>query len=663
MVNDKLKENFKYQINRPKHRKSIMEYISDGYITEEFPRVGQPKQVSLQLKPHQLTAIRACLDMETTGYFTNNVNKTQIKSNVGIICDPVGAGKSLTCLSLAANNEPVQFHDSCIYSSPGYFEVIKEAKVNIKVVPITVIIVPHGVYNQWDKYVKDQTTFSMLSINNIRTMIKVGGTAFNQKDITDVFKDILNNKYQIVLLSAMQYPNFLRCFRTICGIRNSYVRRCIIDEVDTIRTNMSDRLPSQFTWFVSSSVNNLINPNGGSHRIEFFNEKTNSMDSRYERVAGIRTSGFAKEFFTQLTANPPEMFWPLFIKNKKAFIDSSLNLPKFIRHIIKCGTPGMINVLEGLVSNDVIQRLSAGDVEGALETYSGETSTESNIIKLVAGTLMANIRNLQIDYDAAEKKMYGSEQSKKNILVSIEKRINEIRAKIQCIEERVIENDMCNICYNEPENKVVTKCCQNIFCFQCIGTWFGDYHNTCPMCNNPMTEEDFILLRDDAPSPVELEIEKREEDEQFVFNESDDKPANLKVLLQKRNSENKKAGRKAKYLIFSSYDASFHNIKETLEALDMNCEQVKGSSAQVSSVVERYKEQDLDMLLLNARHFGAGLNLENTTDLIFYHGMDKDLEYQVVGRAQRPGRTCPLNIWHLCYDSEEKNANQIDERF
>ena len=47
----------------------------------------------------------------------------------------------------------------------------------------------------------------------------------------------------------------------------------------------------------------------------------------------------------------------------------------------------------------------------------------------------------------------------------------------------------------------------------------------------------------------------------------------------------------------------------------------------------------------------------------FYHGMDKDLEYQVLGRAQRPGRTCPLNIWHLCYDSEEKTARQTDNRF
>lgn len=638
-----------------------MDYIKDGYIDEKFSRIGQPEQISLQLKPHQLTAIRACLDLEVNGYFKNEINKTQIKSNVGIICDPVGAGKSLTCLSLAAHSEPVQFHDTCIYSSPGYFEVIKEAKVNVKVVPITVIIVPHGVYYQWDKYTKEQTTFSTLSINNIRSMIKPGGNAYTQKDITESFKEILNNKYQIILLSAQQYQNFLRCFRTLFGIRNSYVRRCVIDEVDTIRTNMSDRLPSQFTWFVSSSVNNLINPNGCNHKIEFYNEKTNKMDTRYERVAGIRTSGFAKDFFTQLAANPPEMFWPLFIKNKKDFIDSSLNLPKFIRHIIKCGTPGMLNVLEGLVSNDIIQRLSAGDVNGALELYSGETSTESNIIKVVAGTLMANIRNLQIDYDAAEKKVYSSEYSKKTTLVNIEKRMEELREKIRCIEERVIENDMCNICYNEPDNKIVTKCCQNIFCFQCIGMWFSESHNTCPMCNNPMSEEDFILIRNNESS-LNIEVVK-EDNEQYIFNNSEDKPRNFEVLLRKRNAENKKEGRKAKYLIFSSFDASFNNIKDVLKAEKMNCEQVKGCSSQVSSVVERYKNGELDMLLLNARHFGAGLNLENTTDLIFYHGMDKDLEYQVLGRAQRPGRTCPLNIWHLCYDSEEKTARQTDNRF
>ena len=77
-----------------------------------------------------------------------------------------------------------------------------------------------------------------------------------------------------------------------------------------------------------------------------------------------------------------------------------------------------------------------------------------------------------------------------------------------------------------------------------------------------------------------------------------------------------------------------------------------GTSAHINSVVNQYKNGKIQCLLLNARYFGSGLNLENTTDIIIYHHMHDDLKKQVEGRAQRPGRTCQLNIWELCYDNE-----------
>jgi SNF2 family DNA or RNA helicase len=57
-------------------------------------------------------------------------------------------------------------------------------------------------------------------------------------------------------------------------------------------------------------------------------------------------------------------------------------------------------------------------------------------------------------------------------------------------------------------------------------------------------------------------------------------------------------------------------------------------------------------VLLNAKYFGAGLNLQFTDEIIIYHRMSKDLETQVIGRAQRLGRTESLKINYLCYDNE-----------
>jgi SNF2 family DNA or RNA helicase len=55
-----------------------------------------------------------------------------------------------------------------------------------------------------------------------------------------------------------------------------------------------------------------------------------------------------------------------------------------------------------------------------------------------------------------------------------------------------------------------------------------------------------------------------------------------------------------------------------------------------------------------------GLNLECATDILIYHTLNQELERQVIGRAQRPGRSSPLNIHLLCHDNE---MNIYQERF
>ena len=46
------------------------------------------------------------------------------------------------------------------------------------------------------------------------------------------------------------------------------------------------------------------------------------------------------------------------------------------------------------------------------------------------------------------------------------------------------------------------------------------------------------------------------------------------------------------------------------------------------------------------------MNLENTTHLVFMHATDSRLVEQVMGRAQRHGRTAPLNVIYLLNESE-----------
>ena len=103
---------------------------------------------------------------------------------------------------------------------------------------------------------------------------------------------------------------------------------------------------------------------------------------------------------------------------------------------------------------------------------------------------------------------------------------------------------------------------------------------------------------------------------------------------------------------FSEYDNSFREVANYLEENNYRYSNLKGSTSRINNIVEKYKGDELDILLLNSRYFGSGLNLENTTDLFMYHKMNESIENQVIGRAQRPGRKDPLNIYRLLYHNE-----------
>jgi hypothetical protein len=77
-----------------------------------------------------------------------------------------------------------------------------------------------------------------------------------------------------------------------------------------------------------------------------------------------------------------------------------------------------------------------------------------------------------------------------------------------------------------------------------------------------------------------------------------------------------------------------------------------GNQKMIERTLNDYKEGDVQVLLLNSMIEGAGMNLENTTHLLFMHKTEEKFIEQVVGRAQRYGRKLPLNIFMLFYKNE-----------
>ena len=105
-------------------------------------------------------------------------------------------------------------------------------------------------------------------------------------------------------------------------------------------------------------------------------------------------------------------------------------------------------------------------------------------------------------------------------------------------------------------------------------------------------------------------------------------------------------------LVFSEYDNSFNEITNELTVNNINFTKLQGSSGRIQNIITKFSNNEIKVLLLNAKFFGAGLNLQMTSDIILFHRMAADLENQIIGRGQRMGRTSPLNIHYLCYENE-----------
>ena len=74
-------------------------------------------------------------------------------------------------------------------------------------------------------------------------------------------------------------------------------------------------------------------------------------------------------------------------------------------------------------------------------------------------------------------------------------------------------------------------------------------------------------------------------------------------------------------------------IHKYLQDNNIYFEYLEGNEKKIEKVISGYKYGDCNILLINSLAYGAGLNLENTTDIILFHHSDR--KEQFIGRAQK----------------------------
>mgnify|MGYP001400598600 FL=1 len=588
----------------------------------------------IKLHPHQLTLLQACINFENEKIYLKNRqhivdnynvgDNDYIRTNMGVIGDKVGSGKSYVILALILENKCISNSQIESYGLNNIFINITSPLETYKT---NLLVVPHNLFYQWKKYINNIT-------DNPNFKHKL---ICRKKDLQEFILDTKKlNDYDLILVTDTNF----KVISNLILVNNIKINRLIFDEIDSLNIPNNKKLNSNFYWFITASYTNLLFPRGYG----FYDRKLNIY---IRKASGLSNKGYVTDLFNNIFYNMKQEFSHLLVlKNDDKYIDESFNIPIPNQYIIECKDPVTAKLLNGIVDKNVLNCLNANNNKGAIELFnSRQKITENNIINIVIEKFVEEINNLDIQIQAYGQMVFNTNEElnnieRKNRIDRLENKKKDLNIKINDIKDRINKNNICSICYETIDNKTLVKCCSNTFCFKCINLWLCQ-NASCPLCKNNLKEDQLYLIQDKEESIKNEIIDSNEMNKEF------DKLQNLEILLR-----NKKKG--SKYLIFSEYDISFERIISIINN-DYKYSYLKGNKYIIQKILKEYKEGDLDILLVNIHNYGSGLNLENTTDIIMFHKFDANIEEQVIGRAQRFGREDSLNIYYLLNQNEISN--------
>lgn len=575
-------------------------------------RVNQFENSNIQMFPHQQAALYAMNNIEqnhsmSTTIFNGGINN--VKTNFAIYSDKVGAGKTITIIMLIENFEkPTPKYNLPSILTKDYMMTIEHNQTHLysKFVNSNLIIVPHNLVIQWkDMILKLKIT----SLTVIRS----------KKDIENFNLDDSTSKFLLVSNTQL-----LKLFTKIAPHSSNKIRwnRIVIDEPQILKNlyGCINFMDAEFIWFVCATPGDLLQPsyNGRPHYLNsYFDSRSGSNSHRTHR----------------------ELQSCLVLKNADLFVEQSLSLPQYNKHYLKCRTPRFYNVVRHfLPTESALERLRANDINGAIETFNCESGSEENIIVKLTDYYEDKIKKLEYNTRIIQQNPYLNDTQKNEKIKKIGDKIDELKNKVTLMKAR-ISDDMCPICLDTIQiPKAVTMCCQNSFCWSCIllSLSIPNAHakNKCPMCKEHLTKDKIFVEnkennKNEDNSPEELKF-KNKVLEEFILNMHDDQ----------------------RLIIFSEFDQTFDQfIKESYNS-NIQIGILKGKAETQMSMINKFNEGYLKVIMMNARYCGSGLNLQMATDIIIYHKLAQTLENQVIGRAQRPGRTRELNITYLQYEDE-----------
>ena len=622
---------------------SIYEQPLLNSITEASGYALQPPHIKIPLRPHQLAMIQGMREKEEICVKGFSIKGETHYSQLGILGDKVGSGKTLMMLGYLSDlKSREQASLSTVFSrihvnSRSTFWSEKPVHVP-ECSGNTLIIVPHTLFHQWKHAIQQQTTLSFLDVRTTKTIDKPDfATLIKQRDVT-----LMSN-------------TIIRYYMGAAEREKIHWSRIIFDEVDSVHITSTVQMPpANFYWLITATWANFLfqglyiyiseaflNRRAGTLHPELVlllhqDQVThgNNYYSRYD----IKSHSFFSEFLS----NHPNR-GHLVLLTSKEFMEQSWRCPATVENRIVCESPISHRIIAQYVNAEIQELLHAGDVQGALEKLGVNNTSQSSLITALCESREKELDRLTKTLAFKETMEYATPAAKELAIVSLKSKITSLRDQIDSLKDRIlhVEKEICAICYSEPTIPTLVMCCSRLFCGECIIQCI-QRNPLCPMCRAPLDYKNLrqITSNDDSMNTKVNEVVTA------VIKKPSKKEALLTLITEGARTN-------ARFLVFNRYDNPFLEIEGELLSRGIKVATVKGNKDHISIVLKKFEKGEIQVLLMNSTQAGAGMDLKSATHIVLMHVMKSEEERQIVGRAMRLGRTEPLNLVRLVHENEQ----------
>jgi hypothetical protein len=611
--------------------------------------------LKVPLRGHQQAVLAAMEQNEQKFLGGYEMKGETVYSTYGILGDSVGVGKSLMVLGHIARLRtlpPLRSFMEMTRNSSGSFFSVKRTDYETDLSEgNALIIVPHTLFRQWADYIRNQTNLKALYLDKAKVMAEEG-TLLQKVREADV-----------VLISNTLYKTFSH-FQRNQGLR---WRRLFIDEADTIHLVNGYPWPqARFTWFITASWMNLLFPNESIYvSTQMLQQYVHGPDAKYKALepffkdliqpgrpyAYMRHSMTSYNYMREILNNSHHMRGAMVIRCTEEFVRQSITLPQLTRLNLLCKAPLAQQIVNEVLPTNIQELLHGGDVQGAIAALGVKAEDTSSLIEAVTENLRKELKRHQATLKFKSELEYSSPAAKEAALKSLEEKIAKTQASIKSVEDRIagFKEELCPICYDEPQSALMTPCCQRVFCAQCILTCLTKAP-TCPMCRHALSAKGLTkVITEEEKNAIVASGSTGSGATEAPSQELERKPEALYRLIK-----DNPAGR---FLVFSRYDNPFVTMEQSIEALGIRVRQLKGNKDAVAATLRAFQAGETRCLLLNSHYAGSGLNITAATHVILLHAMTHEEEKQILGRAYRMGRTEPLSFIRLLHSDEMPASN------